>query len=89
MSTIELQHHSSIFGDIAVHFPRNNLNLIVANFDKASVRPRIIALARYEKYFAHPHYSTYGRLRLSAYRTRELFFASRVFRPEPHYLDSS
>ena len=89
---IELQRHSSIFGDTAVQFLKDDLNLIDAIFDKACVRPRNIVLARYEKYFARPHevldaYRTlcrvYGRLRLSAYRTRELFFASRAFPPEP------
>ena len=54
-STIELQRHSSIFGDIAVQFPKDDLNLIEAIFNKASVRPRNIVLARYEKYFARPH----------------------------------
>ena len=94
---IELQRHSSIFGDTAVQFPKDDLNLIEAIFDEASVRPRNIVLARYEKYFARPHEvldtyrmicNAYGRLRLSAYRTRELFFASRAFPPEPHYLES-
>ena len=50
-STIELQRHSSILGDIAVQFPKDELNLIEAIFDKASVRPRNIILARYEKIF--------------------------------------
>ena len=89
---IELQRHSSIFGDTAVQFLKDDLNLIDAIFDKACVHPRNIVLPRYEKYFARPHEvldayrtlcSAYGRLRLSAYRTRELFFASRVFPPEP------
>ena len=92
MSMIELQRHSSIFGVTAVQFPKDDLNLIEAIFDEASVRPRNIVLARYEKYFVRPHevldtYRTlcrvYGRLRLSAYRTRELFLASRAFPPEP------
>ena len=44
-STIELQRNSSIFGDIAVQFPKDDLNLIEAIFDKASVRLRNIVLA--------------------------------------------
>ncbi len=94
----ELQRYSSIFGVTVVQFLKDDLNLIEAIFDKASVRPRNIVLVRYEKYFARPHevfdtyhtlFSAYGRLRRSAYRTRELCFASRAFPPEPHYLDSS
>ncbi len=46
MSMIELQRHSFIFGDTAVQFPKDDLNLIEAIFDKASVRPRSIVLAR-------------------------------------------
>ena len=93
---IKLQQHTSIFGNTAVQFPKDDLNLIEAIFDKASVRPRNIVLTRYEKYFARPHEvfdtyrtlcSKYGSLRLSAYRTRA-FFALRAFPPEPHYLDS-
>ena len=42
----ELQRHSSIFGDTAVQFPKDDLNLIEAIFDEASVRPRNIVLAR-------------------------------------------
>ena len=89
---IELQRHSSIFGDTTVQFPKEDLNLIEAMFDVASVRSRNIVLARYEKYFARPHEvldtyrtvcSVYCRLRLSVYRTRELFLASRAFPPEP------
>ena len=81
-SMIKLQHHSSIFGDTAVQFPKDELNLIEAIFDKASVHPRNIVLARYDKYFAHAHEvldthrtlcSAYCRLCLSVYRTRELF----------------
>ena len=52
---IELQRHSSIFGDTTVQFPKDDLNLIEAIFDKASVRRRNIVLARYEKYSARPH----------------------------------
>ena len=94
---IELQRHSSIFGDTAVQFLKDDLNLIDAIFDKACVRPRNIVLARYEKYFARPHevldaYRTlcrvYCRLHLSAYCTRELFFSSRAFMPDPLYLES-
>ena len=43
---IEMQHHLSIFGNTAVQFPKDNLNLIEAIFDEASVRPRNIVLAR-------------------------------------------
>ena len=39
---IELQRH---FGDTAVQFPKDYLNLIEAMFDKASVCPRNIMLA--------------------------------------------
>ena len=72
---VELQRHSSIYGDTAVQFPKDDLNLIEAIFDEASVRPRNIVLARYKKYFARPQEvldtyrtlcSAYGRLRLSA-----------------------
>ena len=66
---IELQRHSFIFGDSAVQFPKDDLNLIDAIFDKASVRPRNIVLARYEKYFARLHkvFDSYHRyLRFSA-----------------------
>ena len=43
---IELQRHLSIFGDTAVQFLKDNLNLIEAIFAKASVRPRNIVLER-------------------------------------------
>ena len=56
-SMIELQHHSSIFGDIAVQFPKDDLNLIGAIFDKVSVRPRDIVLARYQKYYIYIYIS--------------------------------
>ena len=80
-------------------FPKDDLNLIEVILDKASIRPHNIVLTRYEKHVACPHevldtgtvrYSSYlGCVwHLSAYRTRGLFFASRVFPPEPHYLDS-
>lgn len=39
---IELQRH---FGDTAVQFPKDDLNLIEAMFDKAIVRPCNIMLA--------------------------------------------
>ena len=42
---IELQRHSSIFGDTAVQFPKDDLNLIEAIFYKAGVHPRNIVLA--------------------------------------------
>ena len=41
---IELQHHSSIFGDATVQFSKEDLNLIESIFNKASVRPRNIVL---------------------------------------------
>ena len=52
MSMIELQPHLSIFGDTTVQCLKDDLNLIEAIFDKASVHPRNIVLASYEKYFA-------------------------------------
>ena len=60
---IELQRHWSIFGDTAVQFLKDDLNLIDAIFDKACVRPRTIVLVKYEKYFTRPHEV------LDAYRT--------------------
>ena len=65
-----------------VQFQKDDLNLIEVILDKASVCTRNIILTRYKKYVAHPHKvsdtyctlcSAYCRLRLSAYRTRELF----------------
>ena len=81
-SMLELQRHSSIFGDTVVQFMKDDLDLIEVIFDKASVRLRNIVLARYEQYFVRLHevldthrtlYSAYGRLFLSAYCTCELF----------------
>ena len=43
---IELQRHSSIFGDTSVQFPKDDLNLIEAIFDEASVCLRNIILER-------------------------------------------
>ena len=52
---IELKRHASIFCDIAVQFPKDDLNLIEVIFDKASVRPPDIILARYTNYFERLH----------------------------------
>ena len=45
-SMIELQRHSFVFGDTRVQFPKDDLNLIEAIFDKASVRLRNIILTK-------------------------------------------
>ena len=74
-------------------FPKDDLNLIEAIFDEASVHPRNIVLTRYEKYFARPNevldtYPTLYAVRMVGYaclRTvRASFFLLRARSRQNH-----
>ena len=64
MSMIELQRHSSIFGDTAVQFPKDDLNLIEAIFDEASVRPRNIIDRILRTYTFNPPTARAARIKI-------------------------